>query len=185
MSNTHHDTVKMLRQSYCMEIKTVMNYLANSINLDGVRAAQIKQSLAVDIAEELTHAQQLGERIKQLGGQLPGSANVTLGKQPQPPASTTDVVRVIHGVISAEEDACRQYRRIIDATHRHDRVTANLCTRLLADEEERLVLFRGFLKEYEQDRRYHEADFRANRSRPAPVVKVKSQLNDSVMIGLS
>jgi bacterioferritin len=46
-----------LIKSYWMEIETVMNYISNSINLDGVRAEEIKKSLAVDITEELTHAQ--------------------------------------------------------------------------------------------------------------------------------
>ena len=67
MPMTQKKIVEMLTHSYCMEIETVMNYLANSINPDGVRAEQIKQALAADIAEEITHAQQLGQRIKQLG----------------------------------------------------------------------------------------------------------------------
>ena len=145
-----HDVLQMLLQSYSMELETVMNYLANSINLDGVRAEQIKSALASDIAEEVDHAQQLGRRIKQLGGALPGSENVDLGNQIQPPLESTDVVGAIKGVIAAEEAACEQYLRIIHATHRNDPVTADLCTRLLADEEEHFVLFRGFLKEYEQ-----------------------------------
>ena len=52
-----------------------MNYMANSINLDGVRAEEIKKSLAADIQAEVVHAQQLGNRIKQLGGLVPGSAS--------------------------------------------------------------------------------------------------------------
>ena len=96
------------------------------------------------------HAQQLGKRIKQLGGVLPGSADVHVGTQEQPPADTTDVVGVIRGVIAAEEAACQQYHKIIQRSDRDDPVTADLCTRLLADEEEHLVMFRGFLKEYAQ-----------------------------------
>ena len=151
MSDKHRDTIEMLQQSYAMELETVINYLANSINLDGVRAQQIKSSLADDIAEEIQHAEQLGRRIKQLGGPLPGSATLTIGSQMQPPLGTTQVVDVIEGVIAAEEAACEQYQRTIAATHRRDPVTADLCTRLLAEEEEHLVLFRGFLKEYEND----------------------------------
>ena len=151
MTTTRDNIVEMLKRSYCMELETVMNYLANSINPDGVRAEQIKQALAADIAEEVSHAQQLGKRIKQLGGLLPGSATVSLGEQIQPPAETTNVVGLIKAVIAAEEAACQQYHKIISAAHRSDPVTADLCTRLLADEEEHLVLFRGFLKEYEED----------------------------------
>ena len=95
------------------------------------------------------------ERIKQLGGLLPGSASVKLGHQIQPSSDTTDVVGVIKAVISAEEDACAHYREIIKATDGEDFVTQDLCIRLLADEEEHLVLFRGFLKEYETAESVH------------------------------
>src|SRR5690606_10253720 len=114
----------------------------------GVRAEEIKKSLSADITEELGHATQLGNRIKQLSGQVPGSASVKLGAQQQPPSDTTDVVAVIKGVIEAEETACNHYRKIIKATEGEDYVTQDLCIRLLADEEEHLIQFRGFLKEY-------------------------------------
>ena len=60
MSGKHRDTIEMLQRSYAMELETVINYLANSINLDGVRAEQIKKSLADDIAEEIQHTEKLG-----------------------------------------------------------------------------------------------------------------------------
>ena len=148
MASSREEVIAMLTTAYCMELETVMNYLANSINLDGVRAEEIKKSLAADIQEEITHAQQLGNRIKQLGGQVPGSASVQIGSQAQPPNNTTDVVAVIHGVIEAEEAACNHYKSIIRATDGDDYVTQDLCIRLLADEEEHLIQFRGFLKEY-------------------------------------
>lgn len=148
MAVTREETIELLRQSYCMELETVTNYLANSINLDGVRAEEIKKSLAADITEEIGHAQQLGARIKQLGGQVPGSAALDIGKQQQPPEDTTDVVAVIKGVIDAEDTACEHYRKIIKAVDGEDYVTQDLCIRLLADEEEHLIQFRGFLKEY-------------------------------------
>ena len=155
--NKHQKTILMLTQSYNMELETVVNYLANSVNLDGVRAERIKESLADDITEEVEHARLLGKRIKQLGGVLPGSGTLApLGSQHQPPKNTTDVVAVIEGVIAAEEAAINQYLRIIAETSDHDPVTADLCTRLLADEEEHLVLFRGFLREYEADLQHRQ-----------------------------
>ena len=65
--------IENLTASYWMEIETVMNYISNSVNLDGVRAEEIKKSLAVDVTEEITHAQRLAKRIKELGGTVPGS----------------------------------------------------------------------------------------------------------------
>ena len=150
MAASSVEVIEMLKTAYCMELETVLNYIANSINLDGVRAEEIKKSLMADITVEVTHAQQLGNRIKQLGGFVPGSSSVTLGKQTQPPADSTDVIGVIQAVIDAESAACAQYKKIIKATDGDDYVTQDLCITILGDEEEHLVLFRGFMKEYKR-----------------------------------
>ena len=85
-----------LTKAYWMEIETVMSYLANSINPDGVRAQEIRESLEADIQEELGHARRFGERIKQLYGIVPGSMDFTAEQgELQPPESQTDIVHVI------------------------------------------------------------------------------------------
>jgi bacterioferritin len=147
MAITTQQTIELLLESYQMELETVLNYLANSTNLDGVRAEEIKKSLGADVGGEIAHAQQLANRIKQLGGHVPGSKALSFGAQIQPVANTTDVVGVIKSVIAAEETACAQYKKIIKAVEGEDYVTQDLCVRLLADEEEHLVQFKGFLKE--------------------------------------
>ncbi len=148
MAASREEIIKELQTAYSMELETVMNYLTYSINLDGVRAEEIKKSLSADITEELGHAQQLGNRIKQIGGLVPGSQGVKIGNQRQPSQDTTDVVACIEAVIEAEESACEQYRKVIRATDGEDYVTQDLCIQLLAAEEEHLILFKGFLKEY-------------------------------------
>ena len=137
--------------AYTMEIETTLNYQCNSINLDGVRAEEIKKALAADIATELSHAEQLGRRIKTIGGQVPGSLALAFSQSAmQPPADDTDVVSVIKGVILAEKTACAQYTKIIKACEGVDYVTQDLCITLMADEEEHLRAFRGYLTEYEK-----------------------------------
>lgn len=133
-----------------MELETVMNYMANSVNLDGVRAEEIKKSLAADVTEEIGHAQQLADRIKTIGGKIPGSQQFSAAQASlQPPASSTDVVTVIKGVIDAENGACEQYMKIIKLCDGIDYVTQDLCITLLADEEQHRREFQGFLTEYE------------------------------------
>ncbi len=72
-SGTREEIVALLTKAYWMEIETVMSYLAASTNLDGVRAQEIRESLAEDIEEELGHAKQFANRIKELYGVVPGS----------------------------------------------------------------------------------------------------------------
>ncbi|MGB0761772.1 MAG: ferritin-like domain-containing protein [Rubripirellula sp.] len=143
--------IEELIKSYFMELETVVNYLANSVNLDGVRAEEIKKSLNADVTEELTHATQLANRIKTIDGVIPGSAQfVPVQTSLQPPADTTDVVAVIKGVIDAEEAAIAQYEKIIRLCDGFDFVTQDLCITLLADEQQHRREFVGFLKEYEK-----------------------------------
>ena len=146
-----NEIIGLLTQAYWMEIETVQNYIANSVNLDGVRAEEIKKSLAADVTEELTHAQQFGRRIKELYGKVPGSFEFKpIQKSLQPTADTTDVAAVIRGVIEAEQGAIDHYVKIINACEGVDPVTADMVTTVLADEEGHLRMFEGFLKEYEK-----------------------------------
>lgn len=145
--------VELLRTSYNMEVETVMNYLANSVHLDGFRAKHIKDALAADVTEELTHAQQLANRIKILEGRVPGSQELKMSQSSlQPPKSMLDVMAVIKGVIEAEEGAIEQYQKIIEACDTVDPVTQDLCVTLKGDEEEHRRLFKGFLAEAEAGR---------------------------------
>ncbi|HOA75470.1 MAG TPA: ferritin-like domain-containing protein [Phycisphaerae bacterium] len=149
MADDKSAIIEELKTAYRMELETVMNYLANSVNLDGVRAEEIKSSLAADVTAELGHAQTLARRIKTMGGQVPGSLELQWDqRQMQPPADTTDVVSVIRGVIEAENSAVSQYERIIKMSEGVDYVTQDLAIGLLGDEEEHRREFVGFLKEY-------------------------------------
>jgi bacterioferritin len=149
MAATKEQIIAGLQKSYMMEVETVVNYLANSVDLEGVRAEFIKQALATDIQEELGHAQQLGNRIKQLGGSVLGSLALTFTqKSLQPPKDSTDVLTVIKGVLQAEEEAIAQYNALIKLTEGVDYVTQDLAITLLSAEEAHRQQFEGYLKEY-------------------------------------
>ena len=151
MAEKREAIVDLLKSAYFMELETVMNYVTNSINPDGVRAQEVKENIAEDIQEELTHAQQFAARIKELYGSVPGSfAFKPEQKSLQPPLDTTDVVSVIRGVIEAEQGAIDHYNRIIKACDGVDYVTQDMVTTVLKDEEGHLRQFEGFLKEYER-----------------------------------
>jgi bacterioferritin len=144
--------VEMLKRAYWMEIETVMSYIANSVNPDGVRAQEIKESLAQDVQEELGHAQQFADRIKELYGVVPGSEEfVAEQSYRQPPAQQIDVVHVVKGVIEAEKGAIEHYSRIIELTDQIDPVTNDMVIAILHDEQGHLRLFEGFLREYEAE----------------------------------
>jgi bacterioferritin len=146
------EIIELLTKAYWMEIETVVNYIANSTNPDGVRAQEIIESLADDIQQELGHAQQFARRIKELYGVVPGSE----GFRPeqaylQPPAEQTDIVHVIKGVIEAERGAITFYNQVIEAADGVDWVTQDMVIQILHEEQGHLRLFEGFLREYQAE----------------------------------
>ncbi|MBA3421480.1 MAG: rubrerythrin [Thermoleophilaceae bacterium] len=146
--------IEMLQQAYFMELETVMSYLTNSINPDGVRAQEIKESLDEDIQEELGHAQQFANRIKELYGVVPGSLEFKAEQSfLQPPTEQTDVVHVIKGVIQAETGAIEHYASIIEFCDDVDLVTQDMVIAIQRDEEGHRRLFEGFLREYQAEGR--------------------------------
>src|SRR4051795_5375461 len=146
------ELIGMLKKAYFMELETVMSYIANSINPDGVRAQEIIESLQEDITEELEQAQQVARRIKELSGVVPGSAEfVAEQTYLQPPEHQTDIVHVIKGVIEAETGAIEHYNTIIRETEEIDPVTQDMVIAILRDEEGHRRLFEGYLREYEAE----------------------------------
>jgi bacterioferritin len=144
--------IEMMSKAYWMEIETVMSYIANSINPDGVRAQEIIESLEEDIQEELGHARQFGERIKELYGVVPGSLDFHAEQSYlQPPDEQTDIVHVIKGVIQAESGAIEHYNQIIEFCEGRDPVTQDMVIDILRDEEGHRRLFEGFLREYKAE----------------------------------
>jgi bacterioferritin len=144
--------IELLTSAYWMEIETVMSYIANSINPDGVRAQEIIESLTEDVEEELGHARQFGARIKELYGVVPGSLDFNAEQSYlQPPDEQTDIVHVIKGVIEAESGAIEHYNRIIEFCEGRDPVTQDMVIDILRDEEGHRRLFEGFLREYKAE----------------------------------
>jgi bacterioferritin len=147
--NREH-VIGLLKTAYWMEIETVMSYIANSVNPDGVRAQEVKESLEEDIQEELGHAQRFASRIKELYGVVPGSEEFSPEQSYlQPPSDQVDIVHVIRGVIEAERGAIQHYSRIVEETDTIDPVTQDMVIEILHDEQGHLRLFEGFLREYE------------------------------------
>jgi bacterioferritin len=152
MAERREAIVDLLKTAYFMELETVMNYVTNSINPDGVRAQEVKENIEEDIQEELTHAQQFAARIKELYGVVPGSLEFKASQDTlQPPDDQIDVVHVIKGVIDAEDGAIQHYTRIVEETEEVDPVTQDMVIDILHDEQGHRRLFEGFLREYEAE----------------------------------
>lgn len=144
------EIVELLTQAYWMEMETVMSYLANAANLDGIRAEEIAEALDEDVNEELGHARAFAGRIKELYGTPPGSMDFSAEQTSlQPPSDSADVETVIRGVIEAEAGAIAHYNRIIEACDGVDWATQDMVIAILRDEEGHMRQFERYLREFE------------------------------------
>ncbi|MBA3508989.1 MAG: rubrerythrin [Thermoleophilaceae bacterium] len=145
--------LEMLKEAYWMEIETVMSYIANSVNPDGLLAREIAESLDEDIQEELGHAQQFAARIKELYGVVPGSQEFSASQTfLQPPEDQLDIAHVVDGVIAAESGAIEHYNKVIEFCADTDPVTEDMVIAILRDEEGHRRLFEGFKRGLESPR---------------------------------
>ncbi|MDQ3434402.1 MAG: rubrerythrin [Actinomycetota bacterium] len=151
MKADREQIVELLKKAYFMELETVMSYIANSVNPDGLLAREIAESLEEDVQEELSHAQQFATRIKELYGVVPGSLEFTPEQSfLQPPEDQLDLVHVVKGVVAAETGAIEHYNAVIEFCSDRDPVTEDMVITILRDEEGHRRLFEGFLRELEQ-----------------------------------
>jgi len=151
-SNTakRDEIVELLTRAYWMELETVVNYLSNSVNLDGIRAEEIADALAEDVNEELEHAKRFATRIKELYGTAPGSMEFTAEQAYlQPQEDPADVQSVVRGVIEAEAGAIEHYNRIIEVCDGIDWSTQDMVIEILQDEEGHMRRFERYLREFD------------------------------------
>ncbi len=91
-SEKRAEIVELLTRAYWMEAETVLSYLANAANLDGIRAEEIAEALDADVEEELGHARKFAGRIKDLYGTPPGTFDMVHEQGSLQPGDPTDVV---------------------------------------------------------------------------------------------
>ena len=58
------DIITELKKSYAIELETIQNYLANSVDLDGADAEEVKKSLGEEIDLKLKQAVALRKESK-------------------------------------------------------------------------------------------------------------------------
>lgn len=148
-SAKREEILELLTQAYWAEIETVTNYLANSANLDGIRAKEIASDLSNDVDEELGHARKFADRIKDLYGTPPGSADFPVTQHSLQTGDGTEVASVIKGVIEAEAGAIALYNKIIETCDGVDWATQDMVIEILQDEENHLRTYERYLREYE------------------------------------
>jgi bacterioferritin len=136
------EIITRLKKSYAMELESVQNFLANSVDLDGPAADELKKILETAVARELKHARRLAKRIKVLDGRVPGSLELPREQNfLQPPMNQRDFAAVLRGALTATDAAIAHYQATVQMTEGLDYVTQDLLIDLLTEEQEQRRLF--------------------------------------------
>ncbi len=138
-----------LNKAYADEWLAFYQYWVTAKVLEGRYSGFVAGELKRLATEELEHADELAERIVQLGGRPLGSPKQwteqsTCGYK-EPPRDAKDLDKVIRDTIDGERCAISVYKKLMDMTRGTDDVTFQLIQHILEEELEHEDTFENLL----------------------------------------
>lgn len=131
------DTVlKLLNEALATEIICVLRYKAHHYLASGINAKSVAAEFLEHAIEEQGHADQIAERITQLGGTPNFEPDGLSGRSHAEFVVPDDLAGMIEENLVAERIAIDSYREIINYVGDHDTTTKRMLEGILAMEEE-------------------------------------------------
>ena len=131
------DTViKLLNEALATEIVCVLRYRRHYFMAQGMNAESVKAEFLAHAGEEQAHADQLAERIVQLGGEPNLSPDGLSSRSHSEYAEGEDLEEMIKEDLIAERIAIESYRDMIAFVGSDDPTTRRLLETILMKEEE-------------------------------------------------
>ena len=134
------EVIADLNKAYADEWLAHYQYWQTAQWIEGIDADTLKPVLLKQSVDELKHAEQLANRIIQLGGvpvMHPTKLLETSGcGYKEPPSDPTDLKRVIQNVLESESCAIEFYNKMSEKYRSTDIVTHEVFENLLTDEVE-------------------------------------------------
>ncbi len=134
------DVTADLNKAYADEWLAHYQYWLTAQWIRGMDADTLREVLIQQSADELSHAEQIANRIIQLGGtpvMHPAKLVETSGcGYKQPPSDSTNLKQVIQDVLEAEACAIDAYSTMSEKYRNTDQVTHEIFEDLLKDEVE-------------------------------------------------
>jgi len=130
------DTViKLLNEALATEIVCVLRYKRHYFMATGINSLSVKDEFLEHATEEQGHADQLAERIVQLGGEPNLSPEGLLDRSHSEYVEGTSLVEMITEDLIAERVAIDSYREMVDYVGADDSTTRKILERILEKEE--------------------------------------------------
>jgi bacterioferritin len=128
--------IDILNEALATEIVCVLRYKFHYFMASGIHSQSVKQEFLEHAHEEQQHADQLAERIKQLGGKPEMNPSILTGRSHSEYKEGTSLTDMIKEDLIAERIAIESYREIIQFLGDKDPTSKRLMEEILAKEEE-------------------------------------------------
>ena len=128
--------LKILDHALATEWVCVLRYLQNARMAQGILAEAVAQEFEEHAREEQTHAERIGERIKQLGGKPDLNPATLLQRSHSEYTEGESLVEMIQDNLIAERMVIEIYRDMIRFVGEGDPTTRRLFEDILENEEQ-------------------------------------------------
>jgi bacterioferritin len=128
--------VKLLNEALATEIVCVLRYKRHYFMASGINAQSVAQEFLQHANEEQTHADQIAQRIVQLGGEPNFSPDGLLTRSHAEYVEGDSLLSMIKEDLVAERIAIDSYREMINYLANNDPTTRRMLEGILAMEEE-------------------------------------------------
>ena len=139
--------LRLLNEALATEIVCTLRYRRHYFMADGVLAEAIKQEFLVHAQEEQAHADQIAERIVQLGGAPDFNPEGLATRSHAEYREGESLVQMIREDLVAERVAIESYREMVQYVGIQDPTTRRLLESILAKEEEHAEELRSMLED--------------------------------------
>jgi bacterioferritin len=131
------DTViRLLNEALATELVCVLRYKSHYYMADGLHAETVKAEFLEHANEEQQHADQLAERIRQLGGVPNFNPEVLTSMSHAQFSQGGNLIEMIQENLLAERIAIESYREIVQYLGNNDSTSRRMMEGILATEEE-------------------------------------------------
>ena len=128
--------VKVLNEALATEIVCVLRYKRHYYMAQGIHSESVKAEFLEHAGEEQAHADQISERIVQLGGEPDLNPDTLTTRSHAQYVEGTSLVEMIKEDLVAERIAIDSYREIAQWLQGKDSTTRRIMEEILAKEEE-------------------------------------------------
>ena len=141
------EILRLLNEALATELICTLRYRHNYYMAKGPESKSAAEEFLEHANEELQHADQLAERIVQLGGEPDFAPDGLTRRSHAEYDASTDLVAMIRANLVAERVAVETYRQMIQLIGDKDPTTRRLLEAVLEEEEEHADELRDMLDE--------------------------------------